>query len=122
MWCLRWPRVGILEDRKLKPNQAGLTILIVDDESDIREILALSLENEGCIALQAQNGQEAIQMLRKTSRFPSVVVLDLSMPVLDGRGFLYQRAADRILAEIPVIVVSGSSHAQGAARGRIDAI
>jgi CheY-like chemotaxis protein len=46
--------------------------------------------------------------LKKVERLPLVVVLDLTMPVLDGRGFLAQRARDRILANIPVIVVSGS--------------
>ena len=89
------------------PDHLGLTILIVDDEPDVREILSLALETEGFVVLQAENGQEALQILKNVAHFPSVIVLDLSMPVLDGHGFLNQRAQDSILADIPVIVVSG---------------
>ena len=92
-----------------KPNHVSSTTLVVEDEPDVREVLSLALEMEGFIILQAENGQQAIQMLTTVSRFPAVVVLDLSMPILDGHGFLVRRAQDPILAQIPVIVVSGSS-------------
>jgi len=87
----------------------GSTILVVDDEPDVRLILCLALEIEGFPTLQAENGYQALQILMTVSQFPSVIVLDLSMPILDGRGFLHRRAHDPILAQIPVIVVSGSS-------------
>ena len=92
-----------------KPNHVSSTILVVEDDPDVREMLSLALEMEGFIILQAENGLQAIQMLTTVSRFPAVVVLDLSMPILDGHGFLVRRAQDPILAQIPVIVVSGSS-------------
>jgi two-component system, chemotaxis family, chemotaxis protein CheY len=83
-------------------------ILVVDDEPDVREGLSLALEMEGYIVVQAANGQEALERLKNFDRLPLLIVLDLTMPILDGRGFLEQRARDRILADIPVIVVSGS--------------
>jgi CheY-like chemotaxis protein len=86
----------------------GLTILLVDDDLDVREGLSLLLEMKGYLVVQAENGQEALLQLKNTDRLPLVVVLDLAMPILDGRGFLDQRARDRVLASIPVIVVSGS--------------
>lgn len=87
---------------------AGATILLVDDDSDSREGMSALLEMEGYKVVQAGNGQEALDTLKKITRLPLAVVLDMAMPVLDGRGFLEQRARDRILAAIPVIVVSGS--------------
>src|SRR5690349_1836609 len=87
---------------------AGLMIFLVDDDPDVREVLSLVLEMEGYIVIQVGNEQEALEKLKHVARLPLVVVLDLAMPVLDGRGFLAQRARDHILANIPVIVISGS--------------
>lgn len=84
-------------------------VLLVDDDADIRETLSELLDANGYEVLQAENGQIALDVLRKTRRFPCVVVLDLSMPVLDGRQFLKLRASDPILRAIPVVVVSGSN-------------
>jgi CheY-like chemotaxis protein len=100
-------KVGFIE--MIKSTNSSSTILLVDDEPDVRQILSLALEMEGFTTLQAENGYQAIQILMTVTRLPSVIVLDLSMPILDGRGFLDRRAQDLILAKIPVIVVSGSS-------------
>ena len=94
---------------------AGLMILLVDDEPDVREVLSLLLEREGYMVMQAGNGQEALEKLKHVARLPLVIVLDLTMPVLDGRGFLAQRARDHLLANIPVIVISGSRPDEGIA-------
>ncbi len=84
-------------------------VLLVDDDPDIRESLSELLDANGYEVLQAENGQIALEVLKKSPRFPCVVVLDLSMPVLDGREFLKLRASDPILRGIPVVVVSGSN-------------
>ena len=84
-------------------------VLLVDDDEDIRETLSELLDACGYAVLQAENGQIALDVLKTTPRFPLVVVLDLSMPVLDGREFLRLRASDPILRDIPVVVVSGSN-------------
>jgi CheY-like chemotaxis protein len=84
-------------------------VLLVDDDEDIRESLSELLDASGYVVLQAENGKIALEVLKTTARFPCVVLLDLSMPVLDGREFLRLRASDPILRDIPVVVVSGSN-------------
>jgi CheY-like chemotaxis protein len=63
---------------------------------------------KGYSVLEAANGQMALEVLTKTPTSPCVILLDLAMPVLDGRGFLKHRAADPALRQIPVAVVSAS--------------
>ncbi|MFT6922351.1 MAG: two-component system alkaline phosphatase synthesis response regulator PhoP [Crocinitomicaceae bacterium] len=58
------------------------TILIIDDEDDIREILDYNLRKEGFNVLQASNGKEGIKMVEKHS--PDLIVLDVMMPEMDG--------------------------------------
>lgn len=92
-----------------RPNQRALeTILVVDDDPDVRESMSRFLDAKGYSVLNAANGQEALEVLKKVPRFPRLVVLDLFMPVLDGREFLRQRAQDPVRRDIPVVVVSGN--------------
>jgi CheY-like chemotaxis protein len=86
----------------------GSIVLVVDDEPNVRKGLSLALEMEGFVVVQAGNGQEALERLKVIDRLPLVVLLDLAMPILDGQGFLAQRARNPILAKIPIIVVSGN--------------
>jgi two-component system, chemotaxis family, chemotaxis protein CheY len=86
--------------------QARLTILVVDDDLEAREGMCLVLETEGYIVSQAANGQEALDILTNVVPLPSIIVLDLTMPLLDGRGFLQRRAQDRDLARVPVVIIS----------------
>lgn len=88
--------------------RAGFTLLVVEDELDAREGLSLLLEIEGYAVVQAANGQEALDRLKSVDRLPSVILLDLAMPIMDGPGFLAQRARDLTLAAVPVIVLSAS--------------
>ena len=87
-------------------------VLVVDDDPFARESLSELLAAKGYSALQAENGQKALEVLKKTPRFPCLIVLDLVMPVMDGRGFLKLRAEDPILRDIPVVVVSGSMQSE----------
>jgi CheY-like chemotaxis protein len=80
------------------------TVLIVEDDDVIRGAIQLVLEWEGYRVDCARNGQEALNMLR-TDR-PSLVLLDLMLPVLDGWAFCEAQKADPDLANIPVVVVS----------------
>ena len=64
------------------------TVLIIDDELSIRESLAANLEREGYLLLLAENGKEGLALLQETP--PTVVILDLKMPVMDGYEFLRQ--------------------------------
>ena len=81
-------------------------VLIVDDDLDIRELLAEALEEQGFDVVTAANGLEAITLVRNMTTPPSIILLDLMMPVLDGYGFLEQRAKEAMLAAIPVAVIS----------------
>jgi CheY-like chemotaxis protein len=83
-------------------------VLVVDDDSSARQGLCKLLDARGYSVLQAENGETALQLLKKMMHFPCVVVLDLAMPVMDGVGFLNVRAQDPILRHIPVVVVSGN--------------
>jgi len=64
------------------------TILIIDDDHASRDALAQVLQTAGYQAHQAGNGQEALDWLKTTSSPPGLILLDLEMPVIDGRKFL----------------------------------
>jgi CheY-like chemotaxis protein len=81
------------------------TILLIDDDLELSDTMSEFLKIHGYATLQAQNGQNAIDLLKTMATVPLLIVLDMSMPVLDGRGFLKRRAKDPVL--LPVIVVSG---------------
>lgn len=63
------------------------TVMVVDDESDIREILSEILEEMGLNVLSAQNGQEALDLFQKHSKDISLILTDIKMPVMDGLDF-----------------------------------
>lgn len=79
-------------------------MLIVDDESDIRETVSEVLADEGYEVHDARDGAEALSKCR--ALHPSVVLLDLMMPRMNGWEFRAAQMHDPELAEIPVVVVS----------------
>lgn len=82
------------------------SVLIVDDDADIRELLAEALIDRGFEVATAANGLDALQVLRGMCVRPSVILLDLMMPIMDGYGFLEQRRCDPALASIPLAIVT----------------
>ena len=92
----------------------GHLVLVIDDEQMVRETLADFLADEGYRSLLAADGDEALKLLATTTPRPSLIILDLKMPNLDGWGFRRRQAEDPALASIPVIVVTA---AQGAGAG-----
>ena len=80
-----------------------MKVMIVDDETDIRESLKELFEDEGYEVTTAANGAEALQQLASGS-LPCAVVLDLIMPVVGGVEVYAQMQADPRLAQIPVII------------------
>jgi CheY-like chemotaxis protein len=81
-------------------------ILIVDDDEDIREALAMVLEKRGYEAVTAGNGRLGLDRLAAGLR-PSVILLDLMMPIMNGWDFLRHVTQDEDLARIPVVVLTG---------------
>lgn len=84
-------------------------VLIVDDHLDSLEVAALTLEHNGAQVMTAENGEEGLTIL-ETFR-PTFILLDLSMPVLDGWGMLYRLRQDPELAHIPVIALTAHAMA-----------
>lgn len=81
------------------------TILVVEDEEESRQALMQILELEGFSTVGASNGAEAMDYLRTSSR-PCLIVLDLNMPVMNGRQLRAELRQVEELAIIPVVVVS----------------
>jgi CheY-like chemotaxis protein len=79
-------------------------ILIVEDDSGIREVLADALAMEGFTVFQAENGAEGLEVL-ETMNNPKLVFVDFRMPVMDGKQFC-THLIDTKFASIPVIVMS----------------
>lgn len=89
--------------------ESGRLVLIVDDDLDIRETLAETLSDHGFEVATAANGLEALTLLRGSTVRPSVILLDLMMPIMDGYGFVdQQRMEDPRIASIPVAIITAA--------------
>jgi signal transduction histidine kinase/CheY-like chemotaxis protein len=84
--------------------EPAASVLIVDDDPDARSVLQHLLEKQGLVVRQAQNGCEAMAQLH--DRRPSLVLLDLMMPGMDGFEVIRQMQAAPSLADVPVVVIS----------------
>lgn len=87
------------------------TVLIVEDEAVNRELLGFILK-ESYDVLYAENGQQAIDVIRGYSGRISMVLLDIMMPVMDGIEYLKIRAQDELLSSIPVIVLTADKDSE----------
>ena len=80
-------------------------VLVVEDDAAIRNALEVYLAARGVRTLFAKNGAEALSVLGTKER-PAVILLDLTMPVMDGNAFRKVLLGDPQLARIPVIIVT----------------
>jgi len=83
-------------------------VLVVDDDTDLRESLEILLTSRGHRVVTAADGGEALAWLRANPAEPCLVLLDLMMPVMDGFELRSAMGADPQLAEIPVVVITGA--------------
>lgn len=83
------------------------TVLVVDDDPDVRLFNITVLEENGYTPLEATNGEEGLQIIKKTR--PDLVILDVLMPRESGVRLYRQMKEDSKLAGIPVIILSGIS-------------
>jgi CheY-like chemotaxis protein len=88
-----------------------VSVLVVDDESDIREAVSEVLEDEGFIVHGAGDGAEGLRKAR--AHHPDVVLLDLMMPGMNGWEFRAAQRSDPELSEIPVIILSALGRVAG---------
>ena len=86
-------------------NREGASILIVEDDEDVREAMVAFLEMKGYAVASAGNGREALDYLRDPPA-PDLIITDLAMPVMDGRQFRREQLKDARLASIPMLVIT----------------
>ncbi len=81
-------------------------ILVVEDDSDLRRSLAEVLEDEGCEVACARDGEDALRQLDGPP--PEAILLDLTMPGMDGWTFRSRQRSDPRLAQIPTVVMTAA--------------
>jgi len=87
-----------------RPEESAPLVLLVDDERSIRTICRVNLEGDGLAVSEAADGAEALEVVRRAR--PSVVLLDVMMPGVDGWDVAEQLAADDETRKIPVVFLS----------------
>lgn len=80
------------------------TVLVIEDDPDMREIERATLGSAGHHVMVATNGREALDVLQQER--PCVIVLDLMMPVMDGLTFLAERRRRALAEDVPVLCVT----------------
>jgi CheY-like chemotaxis protein len=88
-----------------RPTPSGQCLLLVEDDELLRGAIKRVLEWEGYRVACAGDGREALDYLRAGGR-PSLILLDVMLPVLDGWRFRQEQQRDRDLAAVPVVIVS----------------
>jgi CheY-like chemotaxis protein len=88
---------------------AAGSVLVVDDDDDIREVLEMALVERGYVVTQASNGREALEAV--SHGMPSLILLDMKMPVMSGWEFAAE--IDRRYAlRAPIVVISAAEDAR----------
>jgi CheY-like chemotaxis protein len=91
-------------------------ILIVEDDADLRDMMAQLLTLEGFKTETVANGRDALEYLQKGDP-PDLILLDLMMPVMDGWEFRRRQREDPALADVPVVVLSALDQTRAADLG-----
>ena len=88
-------------------------LMLIDDSEDDRTLVRLALAElpQPPEVLEVQNGKEALAVLASAAELPSVILLDLQMPIMNGFGFLERLRTDDGLRKVPVVVFSTSGAA-----------
>ena len=89
------------------------TILVVDDEPDLRHLLRIFFERAGHEVVVAGQGLAALEAAHRTP--PDLVVTDIMMPVMDGVELIRRLRSDPVTARIPILAVTGDPHLASAA-------
>jgi CheY-like chemotaxis protein len=92
-------------DPEAMPDLVGLTILVVDDYEDNRQMYGELLMHAGFLVLEARDGAEAIEVARHA--LPDLIVMDLSLPVIDGWEATRRLKRDEVTRGIPVLALTG---------------
>lgn len=87
-------------------NEVRLTVMVVDDNEDLREMLRYMVERLGYRVVEAENGREAIEIVRH--RCPDLILMDLSMPVMDGLSATRLLRAMEETYHVPIVAISAN--------------
>lgn len=87
-------------------------ILLIEDDLDISEAIQSVLEAEGFRIKCKFNGKEAIEYLHETDNTPSLIILDLMMPIMNGYEFRLEQLKDKKISNIPTLLLSASGKYQ----------
>jgi DNA-binding response OmpR family regulator len=93
----------------------GETILIVDDEKHVRDMLAIYLQEEGYRTVVAEDGDQAMTALRE--HLPALVVADVNMPDMTGLELCQRLRSDPVTADIPVMLLSALAESRDVLAG-----
>jgi len=80
------------------------TILVVEDSDDTRYFMRLALEDFGYLVIEAENGAQAVALAEKQR--PDIILMDLSLPIMDGLAATERIRASESLAGVPIIAVT----------------
>ena len=113
--------VGVLN--RFLQKREGSSVLLVEDDKSTRAVMRKYLEKEGAKVVEAENGRQGIDAMLETP--PSLVLLDLMMPEMDGFGFVEEYRKHKEWHDIPIIVVTAkelSSEETRKLEGWVDAL
>lgn len=105
----------------MSSSAAGRRVLLVDDYSDARDMYGEYLEYSGFEVIQAEDGIEALRKALDES--PDIILMDLSLPIMDGWEATRRLKADERTATIPVVVLTGhalAGNSEGAKKAGCD--
>jgi CheY-like chemotaxis protein len=93
-------------------HEAEPRILIVEDDEAIGESLSDLLTESGYAVDCVSNGRQALELLRSGGSPPALILLDLTMPVMDGFQFCAARSEDAALRDVPIVIMSADGQVQ----------
>jgi CheY-like chemotaxis protein len=98
--------LGLEQEREERAREqpAGRTVLVVDDEPDIRYLLAVTLEAAGFRVIEAAHGEAALEQVSRTR--PQLVITDRMMPLMGGHELIERLRRDEDTAAIPIVMLS----------------
>jgi DNA-binding response OmpR family regulator len=102
----------MIEKKRSEPEYTGMRILVVDDEQHMVDLIRMNLELEGFQVLEASNGIDALDQVRK--HIPDLIILDIMMPQIDGFEVLKML---REFSSVPVIMLTAKGEEEDKVRG-----
>ena len=90
-------------------------VAIIDDDPDIRDVLNITLSQEGFEVVEADNGEDGVKLVQ--TKLPDLIIVDFKMPRMDGQAVCRELKKDILLAHIPIIMLTGKSDVRDKVNG-----